>query len=713
MELLQGQGDILKLVLMPTTGEQSILQGFDIGVINSNVSEILMLVGKAPKHIRDIFVLDDGEQRTRLETQNPIVLISKENIYNIPGLFETNFCIIFCVSKDYHYVKEFSKQFVIPPIICSDSKLAELKFGEINSIYSYDKFIFSRLKLIESKIIKKSGEKKLLTRFKRRGATFKRCGLSSTLNNTTLPNELLIESLGFMLSPPKRIKDGSSKREFINAMLDGVVTYKNCLEELGKEPPSEIILYAPGMYSYLYDTDNEIYEFIEENLNIDQKKFLIGGVLRNPDYSGFRIVMEHDGGKKNNISRDPVFRYLIKLRRSEMRLTTTAIMFLSMNKKIPAIRLPNAINHQSNIIKKIEDLARQYDIKHPVFIKKVKAFNTIIKRILGAKLRDHISKNYNDITFVTDTPLDWIRIGHLPIMFSHEISRVNTTPGNVLLQNAASFPRVLIKSSELKKVLIIRSFEPDDHIKFHLEHALDCFMPHMPDLQYEIVDVRTKKEFMEALNHYDGYLLVLDCHGDHGGDKSHGWLIIGEERIDTWELRKIVRVPPIVILSACLTSALSGSHASVANGFLISGAVSVIGTLLPVNSVDSAAFVSRLIYRFHQFPSSLPTMFTHMNLRLFISLFFRMSYVTDLMRAFELEGVIPQNSWEEDAIEINMHINMFDPDWYGQTLRALTKLSGLEEYEVVNLINEKFFITETMCYSQIGFPEAVTISVKE
>lgn len=235
----------------------------------------------------------------------------------------------------------------------------------------------------------------------------------------------------------------------------------------------------------------------------------------------------------------------------------------------------------------------------------------------------------------------------------------------------------------------------------------------MPDLSCDIIDVRTKTELIEVLNHYNGYLLIMDCHGEHGGNESHGWLIIGDEKVDIWHFNKIARIPPIVILSACLTSALSGSHASVANGFLTSGALSVIGTLLPVNAIDSAVFVSRLIFRFYQFPSSLPKEYTHINMRLLLSLFLRMSYVTDLMRGFVYEGFIAHDSWQDDAIDINTHINMLDKDWYDYTIKKLANKTGMKEVEVQNIIDEKLYITETMCYSQVGFPEAITIMLRD
>lgn len=713
MELLQEQGAILKVVVMPTTGEQTTLQGFDVGILQPEVAEILFLISKTPKEIKNIFDFNDENGIGTPYTNNPIVLIAKEHLESIPNIYLMPFCLIFCIADDFLYVNRVAKRFNVPPIICCNNKAADIQLSKIDSIYSFDKALFSRLKFIEDKIRRNTGESKISVALKRRGAVFECSRWSSTLNNATLPNELLIESNGFMLSRPKRIKDGSSKREFVNIIIDSVDAYEECLNKLGQELSSEVLLYAPGMYSFLYNKNNELYEFIEEDLNLDEKNLLINGVLRNPGYSGFRVSFKLEGSKVKDFFKKPTFRHLINLRRSEMRLTTAAISLLSINKKIPAIRMPNSINHYSNNLNNLENLALTVGISDPLFIQKAKAFNTVIKRALGNKLRSYISKKFSDISFVCDVPLDWIRFNDIPVMFSHEISRINSTPGNVLLQNTSSFPRVAIKASELKKVLIIRSFAPDDHLKFHLENAIEIFRKEMPYLDCDIVDVRTKVELIDALNQYTGYLLVVDCHGDHGGSKSNGWLIIGEEKIDTWFLKDIARIPPIVILSACLTSALSGSHASVANGFMISGALSVIGTLLPVNAVDSAVFVSRLIYRFYQFPAAIPNNFSHVNVRLLLSIFLRMSYVTDLLRGFEREEIIAKESWGDDAVEINSYINMLNNDWYDYTIMVLLRITGMEEKELLKFIDDKLYITETMCYSQIGFPDSIIISVRE
>lgn len=712
MELIQNKGAILKVVIMPTNGKPTIFQGFDSGICSGNFPDLLFLTNKVPKKIMDIF---SGENDAVSENDlvfNPTFLLSPEFVSPLIEFKDYPFVVIFCTPKNFSLAKEISKDFIIPPIICCDTKRADIYPSDINTRYSFDKILYARLKELEKIVARNTGEEKITTKLVRRSASFKSVKLSSTLNNTTYPNEILIERLGYMLEKPNEIKGGSSKREFVNLMIDSVNSYRGCLTESEVAQPDEVILYTPGMFSFIQDSDSELWGIIGGGLDEEEKEFLIKGVLRNPEYSGMKLFMNKGHRSIRDFIKNPKVGPFALLRRKEMRLTTAAISMLSCNKNAPSLRLPNAINHLGKDLKKLEGLASIYGIKSKVFQKKAKSFNAVLRRKIGSKLRNEINGNYNKLSLVSDVPIDWLRLDELPIMLTHELSRINSTPGNVLLQNCAYFPRANVNASDLKSVLIIRSFDVADHLKFNLEESLDVFKRNMPDLDSKIVDVNSKQELIDALNEYEGNIVVFDCHGNHGGDKENGWLHIGDERVDIWFIRGVARIPPIVILSACLTSPLSGSHASVANGFLVSGAMCVIGTLLPVISRDSAIFVSRLIYRFYQFPKAIPEEFTHINLRLFISLFFRMSYVTDVLRGFVSSQLISESESIERNITINTHINMLRPDWYEFLLHNLCEMSGKDESEVKRIINEDHFITETMCYSQIGFPESLTIDLR-
>ncbi|MGC5145364.1 CHAT domain protein, partial [Escherichia coli] len=80
-----------------------------------------------------------------------------------------------------------------------------------------------------------------------------------------------------------------------------------CLKELDIPLPTEVLLFAPGMHSFLYDKNNDFYELITENLSTIEKKFLIDGVLRNPGYSGIRLDINSD---RKELFKSPAFRYL-------------------------------------------------------------------------------------------------------------------------------------------------------------------------------------------------------------------------------------------------------------------------------------------------------------------------------------------------------------------------------------------------------------------
>ncbi|EER9239114.1 hypothetical protein F0L63_002925, partial [Escherichia coli] len=111
MELLQEHGAILKVVIMPTTGEQTIIQGFDTGLLNPEISNILFLLAKTPKEISEIFVNENDNFQPTLSGLNPIFLISKENLEKIPNIYQTPFCLIFCAKEDFSYVCALKKHF--------------------------------------------------------------------------------------------------------------------------------------------------------------------------------------------------------------------------------------------------------------------------------------------------------------------------------------------------------------------------------------------------------------------------------------------------------------------------------------------------------------------------------------------------------------------------------------------------------------------------
>jgi hydrogenase/urease accessory protein HupE len=254
---------------------------------------------------------------------------------------------------------------------------------------------------------------------------------------------------------------------------------------------------------------------------------------------------------------------------------------------------------------------------------------------------------------------------------------------------------------------VIRSFEDDDPIRGDLEQAINHY--DLSGMKVEIADVSTREELVNAMNVYQGAMLIFDCHGNHGGKTEPAWLQIGKERVDVWDLKHIARMTPIVVLAACSTHPVDGSHASVANGFLATGVQAVLGTYAPVNSPHTAILVGRLLYRIAAF---LPMITKHrpVSWREIVSMFFRMSYVTDVLR--DLRGVrkaINEVQYHKLHLDANMAINTGNQDWLEELQQGVMAATGMSEGDVRKIWLARYQFVETMLFGQLGLPENIAI----
>ncbi|WP_266168424.1 hypothetical protein [Dyella subtropica] len=332
-----------------------------------------------------------------------------------------------------------------------------------------------------------------------------------------------------------------------------------------------------------------------------------------------------------------------------------------------------------------------------------------LHEVIHPRIFDDLRLRTEAITLVSDAPLEWLRVDGLPLMIRHELSRIGMTPGNLMLTQCIHAGGMILPSSALEEILIIRSFSANDPIRHALEVAIEGF--NLTRVRTTFVDVKNGEELIAALNGFRGALVVFDCHGGHGGDDSHGWLRMVSEKVDVWNLAHVARVPPIVILSACSTFSLAGSHASVANGLIRSGAITVIGTFLPVNAISSAIFVARLLYRVDSFLPALKRMDRNfLTWRTLISTFLRMSYATDLMKFF-----IEEKQWMDNSMfgrigeRTNHDINRLHPAWYQRLLRRMSRAARRPIIDIQTTIDTESPLMETMYYCQTGRPETIGI----
>jgi hypothetical protein len=532
------------------------------------------------------------------------------------------------------------------------------------------------------------------------------------LHGVVIPNKILLETLGYIVTGEEGVVLNDHKKA-----IDAIVfTTEIVMKILFSNNPSskqELVIYAPSVKEFFYDFKSIVWNQILRNIKESWKKKLIEHLLfKTKSYSLSEIKL--NGKITANPFKDPIMGPLMLLRQSEIYATSMAMALLSCVQSNPSVRLPNSINLHLSQLRQIENLSKRSDPKSEILIQKAfRKFVIDLKDDVGEKISSLICARAKSCKICSDVPLEWIYFGNLPLMISHEVSKIPMTPGNILLQYSAIGLPIILHANELKNILIIRSFENDDPIKSMLEISVNTLLID-ETMKVNIVDVQSEKEVIQALNNFKGFIVVFDCHGDHGGSNSTGWLQIGTDHMNTWELAHKARIPPIVMLSACSTASIGGSHASVANGFLRSGAFSVIGTFLPVNGAKSSIFIARILYRISAFLPALKSLGVELiTWRTFITGFMRMSYVTDVLHHFLELGIIDEALSLSIHLEANHNINLQRDDWYDSVIKHISDNTEISISDLINKIVEENPLLETMLYCQVGIPEHIGILLSE
>lgn len=497
--------------------------------------------------------------------------------------------------------------------------------------------------------------------------------------------------------------------------IRGMLNLSKVIEDIRKgiEAPKNLIkndsiIYTMAMCSFLYKHNSQMWNELYRKLDKPKREFLKNAIIRNKYFSNFTLA----SSEIFNPYEDPIISVLLKERQSELRMFTSVVTILAVNQFSPALRYPNSVMLHHDLLKNISLLITNPNSKsHKNLNAKLRNYSETLKYEIGDDLINASLIGKEKILAMCDFPIEWLSLDGFPIMFTHEISRIPTTPGNLCSQLALSGKRLLLPYEEFKKILIISSFRSSDPIKNHLKSALNLFKEknQYSNLNIIEVDVSSEQELIDALNQFSGGVVVFDCHGNHGGEKEHGWLCIGDDKVDTWSLAHKARIPPIVILSACSTHPIDGSHASVANGFFRCGAISVIGTYAPIQADHAGLFVARLLFRVSKF---IPIIIKERTIswREVISGFLKMSYSTDVLHYMSSElKILSAEQYIYIHNKANYLINSNTPNWTKEFISLISKKIDKDESEIFDLIIENCQFVNTMLYSQLGRPENIVI----
>lgn len=535
-------------------------------------------------------------------------------------------------------------------------------------------------------------------------------------HNCTIPSVRALTSCGYEINEVEEVKLSTG----IEQHSEGIIKLSSLIDDIRAKydfPVSAIkndgIVFCASIYTHLYNPKSKMWRDLYRTLPKVKRNFIKNALVRNKGFSNFGL--QTDDGDVFNPYEDEVVGQLLSDRQLELRLFMDIVSIVSSNQFCSAIRLPNGVMLHHDRIKNIASLIKSPSLSKAKNIrklnKKLKSYNEAVRKDIGERLFKTAFESRTKLLAICDFPIEWISINGFPLMFTHEISRIFPTPGNMLGPAALRSQRIIIPYAAITEILIIRSFDASDPIKDHLLKAIDLYgeSDSYYNINIKIVDVSSEQELVDALNAFGGLITIFDCHGGHGGEESHAWLHIGNDKLDVWSLANKCRIPPVVVLSACSTHPVDGSHASVANGLFRCGAISVLGTYAPVNAIHAGQFVGRLLYRISKF---VPMLVEHglVSWREVLTGLLRMSYVTDvLMGMRDNLKIIDDKQYTDIHVKANFLINLPTVNWQDEFVGIMEEFTELDESKVRSLISENFQFVETMLYSQLGRPENIFI----
>ncbi len=411
---------------------------------------------------------------------------------------------------------------------------------------------------------------------------------------------------------------------------------------------------------------------------------------------------------------EPVVNPIMRIRQLEMNLGTEAVSCLAASEIGAVIRLPNRMNRTRSIVR---NFAQHYRADRPQLRKRAELFRAVQKAIANGfpdEFFEILDRSSDGVRIIADFHIEWLDVRGIPLGLRYNVSRVPVTPGNLFIDSVGMKEPIFVAPDAFEEILVISGLEEQDALAKQFQLAFSHFGKLWHDkIKIKFARVKTRKEMVDNINAFRGMLMVFDGHGSHRNDEP-GVLWLGDEAVNVWDLRgEITRPPPIVLLSACDTHAADRNHATVANGFLMLGTRSVIGTVFPLHATHAAIFAARLIYRVSEFiPAALNKLGRSITWLEVVSGMLRRQALTDILYHLEGKGLVPDN-WSVKAItELQMLVDVSGPDPFANVQVEMAKW-GFPKEKIEREIHSALAISSTISYLHLGRPETIVINSME
>ncbi len=540
-------------------------------------------------------------------------------------------------------------------------------------------------------------------------------------HNTITPNLVALSVVGFENLVYGRLEAlGGGLRPYIDQI---VRTSNSVLDERDKvEPremklifrePPDVNLFAPAISPVFFGLP------VPEALDREEKRRFETVRHALSQQSGYNFELRTEGqtsafvGKEflSSNGKEGAPHPMMGGRALELSLGTETMSALAASELSAVVRLPNEINRTAGTVR---NFAEHYRSANPATRKRLLAFRAVQARLASAcpsEFLDIVRRSKTGVRVVSDAHLEWLNLDGLPLSLRKNCARVPVTPGNLFVEHLASRPPLQLAPEDFRSILVLSALKRDDPIRGLFEKAFEVLEKDQREkMNITFVDVTSEADLVKAFNEFDGPMVIFDGHGSHEKD-GVAKLYLGDEAIDVWDLRGKVRIPPIVVLSACDTHAADRNHATTANGFMSLGARTVLSSVFPLEARAAAIFVARLVLRVGDFLGPAIRTYGHAVTWLEVaSGMLRMQLLSDFLRQLRSKSKIDQEALKRIHVEGNMAINGMAPDPFAMVIASLKKI-GVQSLDLE--LETAVANSSVISYLQVGRPETILIDDAE
>lgn len=532
-------------------------------------------------------------------------------------------------------------------------------------------------------------------------------GLRLDGHNVLAPNQMSLMRANRSFADGERFM-GRSEADYDEKILESVKAVFAVRERAGIRPLHSMLLIHPEIWLVEPALFRSAYQRVDRRRAPDRATADVLRMLQTQ--SGFLS----EGLSLDLFQASTTAQQVLRIRQEELSVFMSAVGLAASTTTSAVMRMRPAVNR---IFPMLANYARSVRSDKLEFKRKARRLYSEIqdalRQAVGPDRMAFLEGEVDGpVKIVADAPIEWLPIRGLPLLLRHQCSRINATPGNLMIGELARNEAVTIRPEALQDVLIVSSFRPDDRLRNVMRGAIDALGSGLRGrIRIQFVSVSTVEEFEATLNAFKGAILVFDGHGAIDDGQGVGTLMIRDQQLDIWSLRGRIRPPPIVLLSACDTHGIdAASHATVGNGFLALGSQTVLATLLPVGGTSAAMFVGRFLYRLAEFiPSALGSYRRVLNWTEIVTGMQRMLLASELLDALvgPIDSIFsPRGQLQSRA---NRYINMGERDWYERILMDVAAHRG-EALEKAIVQAERIVArSESIRYVQLGHPENILI----